>query len=257
MLTFTTSQKKIMKLGTLFIAILLLVNSCSKPVKEVFDAQDIVSKSILNSGGNKINNSTLKFEFRDKTYKAFRRFGNYQLERSFIDEKDTIIDILDNNKFERFVNFETLELADSTRNKYSNAVNSVHYFSVLPYGLNANAVNKKYLDTIRIKGVKYHKIEITFNKENGGDDFDDVFIYWINSKTYKVDYLAYEYHVNEGGKRFREAYNERIIDSIRFVDYNNYKPINKKAPLSSLDQLFEKNELKLLSKIELKAIEVK
>lgn len=237
---------------------IIVITSCKNETPKIsFNAQDLINKSITVSGGDKIDNSTLIFKFRDKKYKAFRRFGNYQLERSFIDAEDTIIDILDNNKFERFVNFKKVELADSTRNKYSNAVNSVHYFSVLPYGLNADAVNKKYIDTIRIKGKKYHKIEVTFNKENGGDDFDDVFIYWINSKTYKVDYLAYEYSVNEGGKRFREAYNERIIDSIRFVDYNNYKPINKEAALSSLDRLYEEKQLKLLSKIELDAIEIK
>ncbi len=240
------------------IFLLIVVVSCQKRSSDViFNAQDIVNKSITISGGNKINNSTLIFKFRDKKYKAFRRFGNFQFERSFIEEEDTIIDILDNNKFERFVNYEKVELADSTRIKYSNAVNSVHYFSVLPYGLNAEAVNKKYIDTIRIKGKKYHKIEVTFNKQNGGDDFDDVFIYWINTETHKVDYLAYEYHVNEGGKRFREAYNERIIDSIRFVDYNNFKPIDKEASLHSLDQLFEAKQLKLLSKIELDSIEVK
>ncbi len=246
-----------MKLITSLLPVVFVVISCSQPQKETLSAQDLINKSIVISGGNKISNSTLMFSFRDKKYKAFRRFGNYQLERFFIDEKDTVVDLLDNNKFERFVNFKKVELPDSTANKYSNAVNSVHYFSVLPFGLNDEAVNKKYLDTVRIKGKKYHKIEITFNKEKGGEDFDDVFLYWINTETYKVDYLAYEYHVNEGGKRFREAYNERIIDSIRFVDYNNYKPINKEASLYSLEHLFETNALKLLSKIELEAIEVK
>lgn len=235
-----------------------VIFSCQKsePIK-VITAQDIVNKAIAISGGAKIDNATLSFRFRDKAYKAFRRFGNYQLERSFVEGEKVIIDILDNEKFERFVNFEKVELIDSTKNQYKGAVNSVHYFSVLPYGLNAEAANKKYIDTVRIKGEKYHKIEVTFNKENGGDDFNDIFLYWINSETYKVDYLAYEYHVNESGKRFREAFNERVVDSVRFVDYNNYEPIDKTATLYSLDRLYEENKLKLLSKIELDSIDVK
>jgi hypothetical protein len=37
-------------------------------------------------------------------------------------------------------------------------------------------------------------------------DFDDEYMYWIKD-TRKVDYLAYSYHVNDGGVRFRAAFN--------------------------------------------------
>jgi len=238
--------------------LILIAMSCKKTnSKKIETAQDIIDKAIAVSGGAKIDDATVSFRFRNKTYKAFRRFGNYQLERSFVENDKVIIDILDNEKFERFENFEKVKLEDSTLNKYKGSVNSVHYFAALPYGLNAEAVKKKYIDTVRIKGKKYHKIEVTFNEENGGEDFDDVFLYWINVMTYKVDYLAYEYHVNGGGKRFREAYNERIVDQIRFVDYNNYKPANKTTDLDSFDRLYEENQLKLLSKIEIDSIAVK
>jgi len=56
--------------------------------------------------------------------------------------------------------------------------------------------------------------------------------------------------------RFREAYNERYVKGIRFVDYNNYKPYNNNEKLLDLDRLFENNELKLLSKIETEKVEV-
>ena len=74
----------------------------------------------------------------------------------------------------------------------------------------------------------------------------------------KDDYIAYSYTEPDGtGYRFREAFNERYIDGIRFVDYNNYKPQTKDVNLESLGQLFAQNELALLSKIELKNINVK
>jgi len=41
-----------------------------------------------------------------------------------------------------------------------------------------------------------------------------------------------------------------------FVDYENYKPIDKGVELLELDKLFEQNKLELLSKIELKNVEV-
>lgn len=90
----------------------------------------------------------------------------------------------------------------------------------------------------------------------GGKDFDDVFMYWIHKQNFTVDYFAYKYSVEGGGIRFREAYNARIIEGIRFVDYNNYKPESKDVSLEKLDSLFEKGALKLLSTIETEDITV-
>ena len=75
--------------------------------------------------------------------------------------------------------------------------------------------------------------------------------------TFKVDYLAYSYEEDEGlGFRFREAYNERYVHDLRFVDYNNYKSEDTTMDLLGLDKAFEAGNLKLLSKIELKNIKV-
>ena len=101
-----------------------------------------------------------------------------------------------------------------------------------------------------------YKIKVTFDQENGGVDFEDTYIYWFNKETYAPDYLAYEFHVDGGGIRFREAFNERFVNNIRFVDYNNLKPKNKEASLYEIESLFVKGELKLLSKIELDSIKV-
>ncbi|MEL6484145.1 MAG: DUF6503 family protein, partial [Bacteroidota bacterium] len=89
-----------------------------------------------------------------------------------------------------------------------------------------------------------------------GDDFEDTYIYWFNTETYLPDYLAYDFHVNGGGQRFREAYNERYVEGIRFVDYNNFKPKQKDAKVEDLGKAFEKNELELLSKIVLENVQV-
>ena len=72
----------------------------------------------------------------------------------------------------------------------SNSVNSVHYFSVLPFGLNDKAVSKKLLSDITIKGVDYYTIQVTFSEDGGGDDFDDVFLYWVQKESFKLNYLA-------------------------------------------------------------------
>jgi hypothetical protein len=240
---------------TLFILFITasLVFSCKEQSKP--DAITIVNKSIEVSGGDLFKHSTIDFDFRDKHYKATRNKEKFQYERTFKDSLDGIKDVLNNKGFQRFINETPFEVSKGKEIAYTASVNSVHYFSVLPYGLNGSAVNKKDLGEVSLKDKSYHKIKITFNEEGGGEDFDDVFIYWIDNETYKVDYLAYSYNENDGlGLRFREAYNERYINGIRFVDYNNYKPKNKNVGLENLDTLFEKGHLELLSKIALENI---
>ena len=72
-----------------------------------------------------------------------------------------------------------------------------------------------------------------------------------------LDYLAYSYRVNGGGMRFREATNERVVNGVRFVDYNNYKAKNASTKLENLDKAFENSELKKLSEINLENVQVK
>ena len=107
-----------------------------------------------------------------------------------------------------------------------------------------------------IKGKTYHKVEIRFSEDGGGEDFDDVFVYWIDTLGFHIDYLAYTFHVNGGGKRFRAAQNARNIQGIRFVDYNNYKPIDMNTKVENLDKAFENSELEKISEIALNNVQV-
>ena len=228
--------------------------SCKQTKPTVLNAQEIIAKTIEVSGGKLFDASTITFDFRDKHYKAKRDHGNFSLERHFKDSVFSVKDVVDNNGFNRFIDNEPLELVDSIALKYAASLNSVHYFSVLPFGLNDPAVIKKLIGEKTLKGKIYYKIEITFNKDKGGDDFEDVFIYWISKETFKTDYLAYSFHDKEFGLRFREAYNERYIKGIRFVDYNNFKPKSKNVHLKDLDSLYDNNALELISEIELKNV---
>ena len=242
-----------------FITLLLsfLLFNCNDSKTEVIDANKIIDESIQVSGGHKIDTSVIEFNFRDINYKATRLGGKFKLERVFLDSIGEIRDVLSNNGLDRYINESLVNLPDSMATKYSASVNSVHYFAVLPYGLDGKAVNKTYVNKVDIKGKSYHKIKVTFNEEGGGEDFEDVFMYWVNTVTSKVGYLAYSYNEDDGkGLRFREAYNERYVKGIRFVDYNNYKPKDNTSKLEELDKQLIDNKLELLSKIELKEVTV-
>ncbi|GAB5401439.1 MAG: hypothetical protein Aureis2KO_30240 [Aureisphaera sp.] len=219
-------------------------------------AQDIVDKTIFNACQGNCEHATIDFVFRDRKYISKRNNGSYSLERLTQDSTGLIHDIVTNEGFVRYKDDSLVKVPDSMVTRYSNSVNSVHYFAQLPFGLNAPAVNKELLGDAIIKGEPYYEIGVSFNENGGGTDFEDEFVYWIHKDRFTVDYLAYSYATDGGGIRFREAYNERLVNGIRFVDYNNYKPKSLKIQLTQLDSLFQANELKLLSKIETEEVRV-
>lgn len=223
--------------------------------QEPLTAQLIVDFAIDAHGGSAYSAAHVQYVFRDREYELFRRGGAYRYERRFEQEGSAVRDILSNESFIREIDGQPVAIADSFAFKYSNSVNSVHYFAQLPYGLNDPAVNKKYLGKIELKGKTYHKVEIKFQEEGGGKDFDDVFVYWIDAETFYVDYLAYSYETDGGGLRFREAYNPRTVAGIRFQDYVNYKADVKAWTVQELDRAFEEGALVELSRIELEDIE--
>lgn len=243
-----------MKVTTILLALLTLI-SC-KEKETPITAQMIVDEAIKTTCSGNCDNATIEFTFRDKNYRSHRNGGAFVLERNYTDSTGSYVDRLTNYDFKRVWNDSVLQLADSTALTLSNSVNSVHYFAQLPYGLNAPAVSKELLGKTSINSAPYYVIKVSFSEEGGGTDYEDVFVYWIHQENKTVDYLAYSYEVNGGGVRFREAYNERYVNGIRFVDYNNYKPENKEVLLSDLPKLFEAGELELLSKIETENVKV-
>lgn len=228
--------------------------SCNE--KETLTAQQIIDKAISKACNGACETATITFTFRDNQYKSVRNGGTYSLERKIKDSTGILIDVVSNSGLQRIKNETIIKVPDSLKTSIADGVNSVHYFAQLPYGLNDAAVNKILLGEATVNNEPYYKIKVTFNEEGGGTDYDDVFLYWIHTRNFTVDYLAYSYATNGGGIRFREAYNPREVKGIRFVDYNNYKPETLDVNLQELDGLFENNKLKLLSKIETENVQV-
>jgi hypothetical protein len=244
-----------MKTLTILCVSVITLISCQE--KETpLTAQRIVDQAIQASCNGLCEHATIDFTFRDRCYVSTRAKNGYTLERITADSTGVTHDILTNAGFSRFKNDTLIQVPDSMATRYSNSVNSVHYFAQLPYGLNDAAAQKELLGEATIKGQPYFEVGVSFKQEGGGTDFQDKFVYWIHKENYTVDYLAYSYETDEGGIRFREAYNVRYVDGIRFADYNNYKPKSLDINLTDLDALFEKGELKLLSKIETESVGV-
>ena len=235
---------------------LLSCQPSSEATSEPSKAQRIVDQAIAAHGGEALEQAHLSFDFRKKHYEVQLDGGQFVYESHGEDSIGLVHDVLTNQEFSRSVDGEPLTLSQKDRDAYRNSLNSVVYFVLLPSPLNDPAVNKEYIGETSLKGEPYHKIRVTFREEGGGDDFDDEYVYWIHRERYTMDYLSYSFHVNEGGTRFREAYNVRTVQGIRFADYVNYESTVEDVALENYDQLFEAGKVEEISRIETRNIRV-
>ena len=244
----------------LILSIILLLFSCKsnkvgtasyqmRSKQKMTTAERVLSRAFDAHGGDKYDTAHYSFIFRKKKYTFHNENTNYTYTVSYDrDGKKNIIE-LKNDGLTRKIDGKKIEISEKEYVSHLGSLNSVVYFATLPHKLYDPAVNKAYHGETTIKGKSYEVIEITFNQEGGGPDFEDEYYYWINKETNRVDYLAYNYLVNNGGVRFRTAYNPRMVNGILFQDYVNYKA-DVGTPLASLPGLFEKDALKKLSVIE-------
>lgn len=239
-------------LKKILLPLLLIVTACSTQP----DAQSIIDKAIEEHGGDAYEHSRISFDFRDVYYTAKHQNGQFVYTRFFPDSLGGIRDSLTNDGFSRSINGQKVDLSFEEDSMYTNSVNSVIYFALLPYKLNDPAVNKKLLEETTISGEPYYEIEVTFDQQGGGDDYQDRYMYWIHRNDYTMDYLAYRFQVDGGGTRFRDAKNVRRVNGILFADYNNFGSPEMQHPLEDYENYFMSDTLTKVSEVNLENIEV-
>lgn len=245
----------------LFVSILLVVgcgpSSDSSEIRHPDTAGEYIAASVAFHGDSAYDTARINFIFRDKHYEGTWNRGAYLFNRSFEQDSQLVQDLLSNESFERMINGEAVAVPDTMATKYSSSVNSVWYFALLPFRLLDPAVQLRELPASIIREKSYHTIEVTFAAEGGGEDFEDVFVYWVDKKDFSLDYLAYSYAEDHGlGLRFREALNPRRVGGILFQDYVNYKADPALYEVHELDVAFNEGKLDTLSMIELEELRV-
>lgn len=227
------------------------------PLSAEAKARDIIGKALEAHGSALLDSSEIAFDFRGRHYRSQRQGSQFRYERGFADSTGAqVLDRLTNEGLSRTVDGQPAALSAKDSMAYAESVNSVIYFTLLPYFLADEAVQPAYLGEASIKGEPYHKIKVTFRQEGGGTDYEDEYIYWIHRDRHSMDYLAYNYQVNGGGARFRQAYQVREVAGLRVADYRNYKPEPPSMAVASFDSLFEAGALKLLSTIEVENVKL-
>jgi len=233
--------------------------SCSEgstEIKPVSRGESIVDSAIAYHGGDLYEKVDLAFGFRGRSYQAIHQGGKFEYINTYRDSTGDHLRRLTNEGFSQELNNEILDLTEKDSTVRSASVNSVMYFALLPGMLRADAANKEFIGKEAIEGQEYFKIGVTFSKEGGGEDFDDVFLYWFSTDNYAMDYLAYSYLEDEGGSRFRKAYNRRSVNGMVFQDYLN---LRGPAPdsLDFISEMFKSGKLDTLSRIEVDQLAVR
>ncbi len=237
-----------------FFLVLCLSVFIASGCKPEHDAAEIIDKAIKAHGGDAYQNKRIEFDFRHFHVVLEQQGGRFRYTRTHRDSTGIRIEeTLSNDGLTRTLNGKRQLLDSAQVKKYSEAVNAVAYFVLLPYKLNDPAVLADYVGDSQLDGQAYHKVRVRFRAEGGGNDYQDTFFYWFNKQTHTMDYLAY----SEGGQRFRKAINPQTIGGIRFQDYINYKGSETDtASVGHYDRKYEAHQLPELSRIEQKNIRV-
>jgi hypothetical protein len=246
-------------------AALFLLGACQSADNAPPDpppAAAIVDSAVAAHGGAVLDRAVVRFNFRGDPYRIRQDEGQFHYRRTYTDSLGrTVQDGLTNDGAYRVVEGDTVTLSDDERSDLRTTVNSVSYFALLPHPLGDAAVQPEYSGRDTLDGVPYHRIRVTFRRQGGGDDWQDIFMYWFRTDTYAMDYLSYAFGLAPGdtdtGTRFREAYNVRRVNGVRVADYLNYTSDTLATDRMHLyPSLWKQDALEQVSRVEIDSVQV-
>ena len=221
----------------------------------------VVDSARAAHGASVLDSAVVTFTFRGDAYRIRQEGARYHYRRAYTDSLGrAAVDGFTNDGPYRVVEGDTVSLSVAERDDVHTTVNSVTYFALLPAPLGDPAVQPTYSGRDTIDGTPYHRVKVTFRREGGGKDWQDIFMYWFRTDTYAMDYLAYAYGQGpdeEAGTRFREAYNVRRRHGVRMADHYNYTVDTLAAEhMARYPDLLARDAVRLVSRIELDSVRV-
>ena len=241
------------RIGTL-VGLAVLLAGCGEPTDS---AEAIIERARAAHGAGVLDHATVTFRFRGDRFVAERDGGRFAYARETTDSTGAAVrDVLDNDGLTRTVDGDTVALSERDYLIAEEAVNSVVYFALLPYPLADPAVQARRVGADTLRGEPYHLVEVTFEEEGGGRDYQDVFLYWVHRDRATVDFFAYSYEDSGGGARFREAVNPRTVGGVRFTDHLNFAA-DPQRPLDGLGRQWEAGALERVSEVVHEGVRVR
>lgn len=222
----------------------------------------VIRDGIEAHGGARFSAMEATFGFRGDAFRVRYHDGAFAFERTVMAPRaglapgEVQVDRMDNAGTSRKVGGDAVALTPEAQRNLETDLNSVVYFAFLPWRLEDPAVRLRDLGEGQLNGTRYRKIEVTFEAEGGGRDWEDRFIYWFHPETHLLDFLAYRFHTGDGGTRFREAANRREVGGLVVQDWLNFTADPEVDDIARYDELFEAGLLRLVSRVELEDLRI-
>ena len=179
-------------------------------------------------GSAALDRAEVAFSFRGTPFTLVRDGGTFRYARTLTDSLGREVEeAVDNDGPHRLVDGVEVALDAAEAARLATAVNSVAYFALLPAPLADAAVRARDLGPAGVGGEALDRVEVTFDPDGGGADWEDRYVYWLRPDG-RIAYYAYTYEPNpanpaptETGTRFRTLVGERRVGGVLFQDWQN------------------------------------
>ncbi len=161
-----------------------------------------------------------------------------------------------NDTVEQWIDGEPVEVAPERLQPLRDGVMARVYFAFLPYRLNDPSVLKQDLGVEDWAGRTLHRVRVTF-VPGSSTDAEDVFLFWFDPASARLEQFAYSFTRGEGGLRFRRAFNYRRVGGILFFDQENLGVDGPGFDVDDIDPDFVERRMSRVSTVELHDLDVR
>jgi peptidoglycan/xylan/chitin deacetylase (PgdA/CDA1 family) len=132
------------------------------------------------------------------------------------------------------------------------------YFPFLPFRLNDPSVIHEDLGTERWGDRDLRKVRVTFEAGTSTDD-QDVYLYWFDPDSGRLEQFAYSFETGDGGLRLRKGFHYRRVGGLLFFDSENWGVSGHGRDVLEITPAFadpETGEMEKISTVVLSDVEV-
>lgn len=243
--------------GRLAIA-LLLCSLLSAPVAFA-EPPAIVQKAIDFHGGEAYQQSRTQLDMCSKSgcfhVSSTVRGDQFDYEVSGLN-RDTHVKVrMSNDSIERWFDGQPSPMPEGREQTYRDWAMARVYFCFLPYRLGDPSVRHKDLGLVDWEGRQLHLVEVSF-KPGSSTDANDMYRYWFDPESGRLELFAYSYEGEPGGLRFRRLVNHRQEGGILFFDQENLGVEGEDVHIGLITPKYVQESMRPISKVTLRNIRV-
>lgn len=223
----------------LTILVLTLVPTVGRTAASIpSSVPEIVSRSIEFHGGETFagSESSLRICSKSGCFKVAARIngGLYELEAEGLVRGELRKVWISNDSVRLWLDGEERPVAEDAAQPLRNWVMSRVYFIYLPFRLRDPSVVHEDLGLEVWDDRPLRKVKVSFVPGSSAGA-EDEFLYWFDPETARLEQFAYSFAENDGGLRFRRAFNYRRVGGLLFFDQLNLGIDGEDADLADID----------------------